>query len=92
VLTAPIPGKLLEQDSENGHYTGSLQAGKFADLIINDRNPFSIAAEVFGQIKGLLTMVGGRRTAGRISKTTARVPSGPLAFIARSLDISILHF
>lgn len=40
--------------------TGSLEAGKFADLIITDRNPFSIPAEEFGQIKVLLTMVGGK--------------------------------
>lgn len=40
--------------------TGSLESGKFADLIITDRNPLSIPAEEFGQIKVLLTMVGGR--------------------------------
>lgn len=40
--------------------TGSLEAGKFADLIITDRNPFSIPAEEFGQIQVLLTMVGGK--------------------------------
>ncbi|WP_336221564.1 amidohydrolase [Citrobacter amalonaticus] len=40
--------------------TGSLEAGKFADLIITSRNPFTTPAEEFGQIKVLLTMVGGK--------------------------------
>lgn len=39
---------------------GSLEAGKFADLIITDRNPFSIPVEEFGQIQVLLTTVGGK--------------------------------
>ena len=39
--------------------TGSLEAGKFADLIITDRDPFRVPVEEFGETKVLLTMVGG---------------------------------
>ncbi|EAU0668425.1 amidohydrolase [Salmonella enterica] len=40
--------------------TGSLEPGKFADLIVLDRNPFTTPPDAFGQIKVLLTMVGGK--------------------------------
>ncbi|MCR6660476.1 MAG: amidohydrolase [Asticcacaulis sp.] len=46
----------LRQDKD----TGSLEAGKFADLIVLDRNLFLIKPEEIGDTKVLLTMVGGK--------------------------------
>jgi predicted amidohydrolase YtcJ len=40
--------------------TGSLQAGKFADLIVIDRNPLKIPAEEIANVRVLETVVGGR--------------------------------
>jgi cyanophycinase len=40
--------------------TGSLETGKFADLIVLDRNLTQIAPEKISKTKVLLTMVGGR--------------------------------
>lgn len=39
--------------------TGSLEAGKFADLIVLDRNPLTIPAEQIANVKVLETVVGG---------------------------------
>lgn len=39
---------------------GSLEAGKFADLIVPDRNPFTTPPDAFGQTEVLLTIVGGK--------------------------------
>ena len=39
--------------------TGSLEVGKFADLIVLDRNPLQIPAEDIANIKVLETVVGG---------------------------------
>ena len=39
--------------------TGSLQAGKFADLIVIDRNPLKIPAEAIANVQVLETVVGG---------------------------------
>ena len=40
--------------------TGSLQVGKFADLIVLDRDPLSIPAEDIANVRVLETTVGGR--------------------------------
>ena len=39
--------------------TGSLEVGKFADLIVLDRNPLTIPAEDIANVKVLETVVGG---------------------------------
>jgi predicted amidohydrolase YtcJ len=41
-------------------FTGSLQAGKLADLIVLDRNPLKIPAEDISNVHVLETVVGGR--------------------------------
>ncbi len=46
----------LRQDKE----TGSLETGKFADLIVLDRNLFQIKPEEISGTQVLLTMVGGK--------------------------------
>ena len=40
--------------------TGSLEAGKLADLIVLDRNPLKIAAGDIARVHVVLTMVGGK--------------------------------
>jgi predicted amidohydrolase YtcJ len=40
--------------------TGSLEVGKLADLIVLDRNFFTIEPEDIANIKVMQTMVGGR--------------------------------
>ncbi len=40
--------------------TGSIEVGKFADLIVLDRNVLTIPAEEIAQVKVLQTVVGGR--------------------------------
>jgi predicted amidohydrolase YtcJ len=40
--------------------TGSIEAGKFADLIVLDRNFFKIPAEDIANIQVLMTIVGGK--------------------------------
>jgi predicted amidohydrolase YtcJ len=39
---------------------GSLEPGKFADLVILDKDYMTIPAEQFSEIHALLTMVGGK--------------------------------
>jgi predicted amidohydrolase YtcJ len=46
----------LHQEAE----TGSLEAGKLADLIVLDRNVLTVPAEQIAQTKVLMTMVGGK--------------------------------
>ena len=40
--------------------TGSLAVGKFADLIVLDRNPLDVPAEQIAKVRVLETLVGGR--------------------------------
>jgi len=40
--------------------TGSLEAGKFADLIVLDRNPLTIPAEDIAKVQVLETVIGGK--------------------------------
>jgi predicted amidohydrolase YtcJ len=40
--------------------TGSLEVGKFADLIVLDRNPLTVPAEDIARVKVLETLVGGK--------------------------------
>jgi predicted amidohydrolase YtcJ len=42
------------------HVTGSLEVGKFADLILLDRNLFEIPITEISETKVLMTMVGGK--------------------------------
>jgi predicted amidohydrolase YtcJ len=46
----------LHQD----RYTGSLETGKLADLIVLDRNVLQIPATQIADVHVLLTVVGGR--------------------------------
>ena len=48
--------RALHQDE----VTGSLEIGKFADLIILDRDPSRVPAEEIAKIKVLQTVIGGR--------------------------------
>jgi len=54
-ITIEAAHELHEDDA-----TGSLQAGKFADLIVIDRNPLKIPAEEIANVRVLETVVGGR--------------------------------
>jgi predicted amidohydrolase YtcJ len=40
--------------------TGSLEAGKFADMIVLDRNPITIPNDDIANVKVLMTIVGGK--------------------------------
>lgn len=42
------------------HVTGSLEAGKFADLIVLDRNLFEVPIDEVSETKVIMTMVGGK--------------------------------
>jgi predicted amidohydrolase YtcJ len=48
------------QELHEDDVIGSLERGKFADLIILDRDPLSVAPEDIANVKVLQTMVGGR--------------------------------
>ena len=40
--------------------TGSLEVGKFADLIVLDRNPLTVPAEDIAKTQVVETVIGGR--------------------------------
>jgi hypothetical protein len=44
----------------NDQKWGTLAVGRFADVVVLDRDPFAVAAESLGAIKPLYTIVGGR--------------------------------
>jgi predicted amidohydrolase YtcJ len=48
--------------------TGSLQTGKFADLIVLDRNPLEIPADEIAKVRVLETVVGGKTVYTRPEK------------------------
>ena len=48
------------------HRKGSLEAGKYADLVVLDRDIFTVSPEEIGDVRVCLTMAGGRITAGSI--------------------------
>jgi len=45
---------------------GSLAPGKYADLLVLDRDYLTVPAEEIKDIKPLLTMVGGKRVYGTL--------------------------
>ena len=57
VLRAATIGAAYELHEED--VTGSIEAGKFADLLVLDRNPLTIPAEDIAHVQVLQTMVGG---------------------------------
>ena len=52
--------ELLDVLKTSRPVTGSLEVGKFADLIVLDRNPLQVRAEEIGETKIILTVLGGR--------------------------------
>ncbi len=54
------------------HVTGSLQTGKFADLIIVDRNIFEIDPQTIDQTRVLLTMLAGKTVFSRLPGESTR--------------------
>jgi predicted amidohydrolase YtcJ len=57
VLRAATVGSSYELHQDE--FTGSIEVGKFADLIVLDRNPLTIPAEDIAHVRVLETMVGG---------------------------------
>jgi predicted amidohydrolase YtcJ len=60
----------LHQDDSSG----SLEAGKLADLIVLDRNPLTVPAEDIANVKVLETVVGGTVVFSATRETGARAP------------------
>ena len=69
-LAARVPGlsreAVLEAATINAayalhadHVTGSLEIGKFADLMVLDRNPLTVPVEEIGKVQVLETVVVG---------------------------------
>jgi predicted amidohydrolase YtcJ len=56
--------------------TGSIEAGKLADLIVLDRNLFAIPPAQISDTKVLLTLFGGKPIFGDWSLTTPALPDG----------------
>ena len=56
--------------------TGSLEAGKLADLIVLDRNLFEVDPRRIGETKVLLTLVGGVPVHGDFGSLESTVASG----------------
>jgi predicted amidohydrolase YtcJ len=61
------PAEVIQAITRNAAYElhddksiGSLEVGKFADLIVIDRNPLTVPAEQIESTRVLLTVVGGR--------------------------------
>jgi len=57
VLTAATINAAYELHQDD--VTGSIEAGKFADLIVLDRNPLTVPAEDIANVRVLETVVGG---------------------------------
>jgi predicted amidohydrolase YtcJ len=60
----------LHQDDSSG----SLEAGKLADLIVLDRNPLTVPAEDIANVKVLETVLGGTVVFSATRETGARAP------------------
>ena len=42
------------------HLVGSLEVGKFADMVVLDRDPMSLSAQALSEVKVLATILGGK--------------------------------
>jgi predicted amidohydrolase YtcJ len=81
----------------NERSTGSLEAGKSADLIVLDRNPFAVAPHEIAETKVLLTLFAGREVwrdpafpaaAAKDSPGSPDLTPGGTAGISQSTDLT----